>query len=69
MKTLVEINKVQQEQAAQRWRLILELSKTMTPSGIGVKLGMSRSRASQLIKRAREYFGEEEDLDRPPGGV
>lgn len=57
---LTELNRKQQEEASPRWRLILELSRTMTPTEIGKKLGLSRSRASQLINHAREYFENDE---------
>ena len=58
MRKLVDYNREQQEQAAQRWRLILELSRTETPTAIGARLGLSPSRISQIIGQARAYFGE-----------
>ena len=56
---LEESNKRQREEAADRWWLILELSKTMTQSEIGKKLDLSRQRVSQVVKKAREYFGDD----------
>ena len=55
MKTLVEHNEVQQRIAAERWRMVVELSKTMSYAEIGRRLGVSRARVSQMVRQAREY--------------
>ena len=53
MKTLLEHNETQKRMAAERWRMVLELSKTMSQSEIALRLNLSRSRVNQMLKQAK----------------
>ena len=58
MRTLSEHNEGLQREAAPRWRLILELSETRTHAEIARELDITRSAVSKVVRKAKDYFGE-----------